>query len=629
MKPYWESDNGQTLLRLRLGNVLDVLRGLPPGFVQTVVTSPPYWALRDYGLPPAMWGGDQACDHEWAEAEVVAEAGKGGNWQQGENGPGLRTGRPQTRFRGDWRAARADGVESVTLRQGTCVRCGAWLGTLGLEPTPEMYVEHVVQVFREVRRVMRDDGTLWLNMGDTYYNAGTGGHGATGGRDKSTLAGPLPPEGTVPVNRGIRGSNDEHKHRGRRQVGDNKNPKAGVPELGANRTDGAGDAWRLKAKDMIGMPWRVAFALQADGWWLRSDVVWSKPNPMPESVVDRPTKAHEYLFLLSKSERYFYDADAIREPHKAASMERYAYAAPDGRINKGGAYRDAFEGSGDTGITGQHRMLPKVPRLAPADSGQTSLAGVAELEFVERAPAVAGDHPRNPENNAEYQAPGQRARHIHSEPEWRDKTASDPSAKGRRQAPEPGEPNAFHPMGRNKRTVWEIPTQPFPEAHFATFPEALVEPCVLAGTSAVGCCPDCGAPWRHTVEASGGVLGKDWNSYGREKVEGAPGNVERQRYSFDTRASVPYSRSDMGYGPSCGCGGDGGPFRPIPCWVLDPFVGSGTTLLVAQRLGRSGEGVDLSEKYLEIAVKRVGPAHSQSRLDLFGGVERTDDEQEF
>jgi DNA modification methylase len=158
-------------------------------------------------------------------------------------------------------------------------------GQIGLEPTPDEYVANMVSVFREVRRVLRDDGTLWLNLGDTY------------------------------ATRGLRqtGRNDAKRDR---------NGQGGFFEGGARSATECDDG--LKAKDLCGIPWRVAFALQADGWWLRSDIIWAKPNPMPESVTDRPTKAHEYVFLLAKSERYFFDADAIRESAACAgdSAER-------------------------------------------------------------------------------------------------------------------------------------------------------------------------------------------------------------------------------------------------------------------------------------------------------------------
>jgi DNA modification methylase len=199
------------------GDVLGWLPRLPAASVQCCVTSPPYWGLRDYGLPGSAW-------------------------------PGMS--------------------QFVPLPGMPPVEVMPWFGCLGLEPDPMTFVAHIVHVFREVRRVLKDDGTLWLNLGDSY--ARPLAKGATGTPNGRNLA--------------------EMGYTGAKPVPDG-----------------------LKPKDLIGIPWRVAFALQADGWYLRSDVVWAKPNPMPESVTDRPTKAHEYVFLLAKSERYAYDADAIKE----------------------------------------------------------------------------------------------------------------------------------------------------------------------------------------------------------------------------------------------------------------------------------------------------------------------------
>ena len=239
-------------VRIITGDCRDVLKTLPDESVHCVVTSPPYWGLRDYGVS----------------------------------------------------------------------------GQMGLETTPAEFVAGMVGVFAEVRRVLRADGTLWLNLGDSYAGGGCGSREA---------------ERWPKQSRNDHMATHAKKHSG------------------------------LKTKDLVGAPWRVAFALQADGWYLRSDIIWSKPNPMPEGVTDRPTKAHEYIFLLSKSERYFYDAAAIREP-------------------------------------------------------------LTEVSVLRAARANTGTH-----------APGQ---------------VQD---------------------GRNKRTVWEVATQPFSEAHFATFPPALIEPCILAG----------------------------------------------------------------------------------------------------------------------------------------------------
>ena len=300
---------------IRVGDAIERLRELPAEFVDCVVTSPPYWGLRDYGT--GEWeGGDESCDH-----------------REQKGGEGQASAMQNT----------SAGTQALAFR-AACAKCGATRTDrqLGLEATPEEFVAKMVNVFREVRRVLRDDGTCWVNLGDTYnaYNAAAG-----------------------PSSSCSEGS-----------ASDTQRPqlKSGYGLL----------AKGLKPKDLCGIPWRVAFALQADGWYLRSDIIWAKPNPMPESVTDRPTKSHEYVFLLSKSRRYFFDADAVREAH--AAPER------NGESNTGWDFGNYNAGNS------KHKLK-------------------------------------------------------------------------------------YNPLGRNIRTVWNIATHPFPDAHFATFPPKLVEPCVKAG----------------------------------------------------------------------------------------------------------------------------------------------------
>jgi len=238
-----------------LGNCLEILPSLPEASVQCCVTSPPYWGLRDYQT--SSWiGGDENCDH-------VADSSKTkkfGNDAFNENRPS----REETKTAGYY-------------FRDICSKCGAKRSDLqlGLEQTPEEYVANMVLVFREVWRVLRDDGTLWLNLGDSYNGSGKGANG------------------------------------------DGSAGKAGNINSGSKGTQQGtfikSDVMGLKPKDLVGIPWRVALALQADGWWLRQDIIWHKPNPMPESVTDRCTKAHEYIFLLTKSAKYFYDSEAVKE----------------------------------------------------------------------------------------------------------------------------------------------------------------------------------------------------------------------------------------------------------------------------------------------------------------------------
>jgi DNA modification methylase len=257
-------------VRILRGDCRDVLKSLPGQSVHCVVTSPPYWGLRDYGVA----------------------------------------------------------------------------GQIGLEGSLGEYVDVMVSVFREVKRVLRDDGTLWLNLGDSYASS------------------------WACARRNIKGN--------------------GSPDPSTGRPDRLGND--LKEKDLCGIPWRVAFALQADGWYLRQDIIWSKPNPMPESVTDRCTKAHEYIFLLGKSGRYFYDAEAIKEPAEYGRRDTAGEWRGEAYVNQKGAQANSIGNGGRNSVTGRH-----------------------------------------PET------------------------------------------------GRNKRSVWEVATAPFSEAHFATFPPALIEPCILAG----------------------------------------------------------------------------------------------------------------------------------------------------
>ena len=242
---------------IRQGDVLARLAEMADESVHCIVTSPPYWGLRDYGT--AAWeGGDPECGHANVNDDRTERAAKNAV-RDDENG--------QYAHPSGW-----DGGGRAAIVRRECRRCGARRidQQLGLEPTPALYIEHMVAVCRELRRVLRRDGTLWLNMGDSYAGGGRGGNPEESAfRKQATNVGSLVAPSPIPPG--------------------------------------------LKPKDLIGMPWRLAFALQADGWWLRSEIIWAKPNPMPESVTDRPTKAHEQVFLLSKSAIYYYDSDAIGE----------------------------------------------------------------------------------------------------------------------------------------------------------------------------------------------------------------------------------------------------------------------------------------------------------------------------
>jgi len=317
-----------------VGDALRVLKAIPDNSVHTCVTSPPYFHARDYGFREWI-GGDPACEHDQSIIHAPHHPGALEHTFSTGKGTGV-----------------AEGHRATTQ---SCSKCSAWYGQLGLEPTLDLYVKHVVLVFRELRRGLRADGTCWLNIGDGYsYHS-----------------------------------------------------RCGAPR-----------------KNLLLVPSRVAVALLDDGWVVRDDIIWSKNSTLPESVKDRPTRSHEYVFLLAKSDRYFYDTDAIAE--------------------------DAVTGA-----------------------------------------------------------------------------------------------------RRNSRSVWTINPVPYRGAHFAVMPPELAARCIKAGTGERGCCATCGRP--------------------------------------------------LGWGRPCTCP----PKAPVPAIVLDPFAGSGTTLMAARQLGRDFIGIEASSEYMKLILDRV------------------------
>ena len=537
------------VIRVLKGDCRDVLKTLPDESVHCCITSPPYWGLRSYGI----------------------------------------------------------GTEN---------------GELGLEPSFTDYIETMVQVFREVRRVLRKDGTLFLNMGDSYFSGVQRANACdNGGKEPedsqvrdcfcqnlcdvcreayrigkfhSGLSRVSMPAASIAA------SNREHMesllgrsptlgsvcpdaHSEAAILGQQQEiPRAGVQphtvlsstngvfsrlsEVSRSQVSSQGDECRLcghsladcvpasvhmkdctcgtadgalagrmtgrdasgwaypsyttaslKPKDLCGIPWRLAFALQNDGWYLRSDIIWAKPNPMPEPVTDRPTKAHEYLFLLTKSERYYYDAEAIREPVKETMIGRNKFWFPK-------AGPDRIHGTKEQNIVRYEEM-----------------------------------------------------------------------------------------KGANRRTVWEILTSPFPEAHFATFPPALVEPCIKAGTSEKGCCAKCGAPWVREVSVeyvkNRPSAGNDLRSRNEDRLGEARELYGSQGWRGN---NLLRDAKTVGFSPSCSCSRVPDSDQEssiwgisVPCTVLDPFGGAGTTGLVADRLGRNAILIELNPQYAEMAKRRL------------------------
>lgn len=337
---------------------------------------------------------------------------------------------------------------------------------IGLEKSPQEYVNNLVAVFREVRRMLRDDGVLFLNLGDSYNGFG----------------GP----GNQYDNKAAKGYKGEFKKF--------ENPNRSV--LG------------LKPKDLIGIPWMVAFALREDGWFLRQDIIWEKPNCMPESVKDRCTKSHEYIFLLTKDKKYFYDWVAIQEE----------------------------------AIYGGKKI------------------SLGEKSFAKRQATGAGISPSGNGLVDEYVVPAY----------------------------------------RNKRSVWSVTTKSYRGSHFATFPPDLVEPMVLAGTSEKGACIQCGKPWKRVIQKETSFEGGSGKAGRSSEDANANGKWAGQQYGENIKLGPVIHTETVGWEPTCDCGAE-----TRPCWILDPFCGSGTVGVVALKNGRRFVGIDLNPEYIEMSEKRI------------------------
>lgn len=392
-------------------NALDLMARMPDGFIDLTVTSPPYYGLRDYNSEPQIWGGSADCSHDWAERIAPAANGLVNNPMQGET----LSGHSATRR---------------ARKSSFCNECGAWKGCLGLEPTPQQFIANLVTIFAEVKRVLRPDGVLILNLGDSYNqgNKGNSGQVQAGSKQGTNF-------GSLATRRG--------------------------EGLSPHRNGGANGL--CKPKDLMGIPWRVAFALQESGWWLRSDIPWVKRSAMPDPTSDRPAKALEYLFLLTKSPKYYFDLESIRQ--------RDRLTAPKLAAVSNGKGRDRSLPQNRNGITGS----------------------------LDRTPA------------------GERT--FRNSDLWLSSIAP---------------PHGLIGIGDEIVGI-DVTPNGFSGAHFATFPEKLIAPFITAGSRV------------------GGI-------------------------------------------------------------VYDPFMGAGTTGLVAHKLGRKWVGSELNPGYVELANKRLEPYLMQEQL---------------
>lgn len=585
-------------VQIRVGHVLDELARLPAESVHCIWTSVPYFGLRSYKTAPQVWGGDPGCAHKWGEM-LPPRPGRG-------NKPGDLSTSSLTN------PERQDAVPRATDAGTYCARCYAWRGEHGLEPSLALWIKHEVLIWRELRRVLRTDGVAWLNVGDAYASDG----GAGGGLAATGLGTP--------------------------SRADTPRPEAADGALFAG----------LGPKQRLMLPARLAIALQDDGWVLRDEIIWAKANPMPSSTSDRTTPAHEMLYMLAKTNEatywthrdgkgargrrpapdyrwidhasddaefhvepedwrtlttsdgrrrwsrlnlwrghdYFYDAEAIREGRTSDE---------DSKTFRGGAYVGGEldnETMGKRQVTGNKRV--KMP-----DGWDTGAGGHGAFHREGREKGRAATVPHG-QSSADYDRLNRRQDELHDR---KGRTAGNKSHKYVSEYD--GSDSDEHRtkaglmqvadvpwFSRQKRSVWPMASEPMREAHFATAPTKLVEPCILAGTSAKGVCSICGAPWTRMVDSTrtrdGEPLTGGWPvNEGGVRI-GASG-VGHWRDKTET--------ATRGWAPTCGCEGA----SIVPATVLDPFLGSGTTAVVADRLQRNAIGIELNPEYAAMARRRI------------------------
>jgi len=711
MKPFTESarlfwkDAHEWIFK---GDARDMYE-LPNECVQMVCTSPPYWGLRKYsGNQDLIWG-DNHCGHRWINREYLMHSGRGDAQKSGK----YSTQEP---------------IPDMPMADNFCSLCGAWKGAFGLEPTPEMYVQHTIEILREIRRVLRKDGVVFWNIGDSYASSPPG--------NKSDWS-----------SSGLHGAKTSQKYQETLTNTQSRQQQGRIIPPG------------LKPKDLCLIPFRIAIAAQEDGWWVRSVIIWSKPNPMPESVTDRPTESHEYLLMLTKSgttqfwahrdgnreapnpdyrwvnnetheetdiipegwtpknkmgwsrinlwrgHDYYWDADAVREPqspttHSKGSSprttDRFAEKSdgahkdwheytPDTWLEAGRNLRSVWEfNEGDEQGDNFYKVLQGCPIHSPLlrpeivkilQDGEPQdcllthtldkygcLVPVLSSSLLSKLSHTSEDvhlsklgfhfhesvygqivesigdnrksalccpadghkpylqkpyHTKHTETGDELLVCSSDYSHqsdeltatLHNK-EIR-KTVSLIATNGSVFLQIPGHTvrtlqslgcicsyNYYTTSHFPLQDVWKFGTQPFAATHFAVFPEKLPELCIKAATPEVGCCSKCGKPWVRIVERQAIDTRPGRNTgTGKSGNDNDPNQALHQSDLSKYRQQIGYET--LGWQPTCNCNAD-----KEPSIVLDPFMGTGTTLWVAKKLGRKAVGYDISEEYCQLAVER-------------------------
>jgi len=480
---------------------------IPDNFVHCIVTSPPYWGLRKYaGDQELIWDGDPDCQHVWESVEIPRKSRSTGD---------------RSSLTGGYTSQNKSGTREKHI-SGLCSKCGAWKGSLGLEPMPELYLKHIIEIMRECRRVLRPDGVLFLNIGDSYAGSG-------------------------------KGIGSDH---GKAVFSDDDIPKPSWNLSG------------LKPLDLVLMPQRLALALQLDGWYVRSIIIWHKTNAMPESL--NGWRFEQHRIKVDK------EPDTRTDAGKQSGM----------RAHSGYEVTDSAE---YIDCPGCPKCLPNNGLILvkgswrPTDNFEYVLMLTKTSEYYCDREAVRIEQT----GNAHSRGNGQGDKQYQEERE---------SYKGFNSLV------AELPQGKNLRSVWTFPSQSSGFKHYAAFPEKLPEICIRAATPEHGVCAVCGTPWARVVKQEP-VPDEVFTKTSNPDDGFVAGHRKNGEYHGSGRKyeewAIEHPPQTIGWRPSCKCNTA---LTPVPAVVLDPFNGTGRTMWVAKKLGRRSIGYDLA--YHEMSIQR-------------------------
>jgi len=521
------------------GSALEILKTLPEKSINMCMTSPPYWALRDYGSDvETIWDGDENCEHNFEMVEKKDPMDGGGHGDRDSKNSITAT----------W--------EMKKTKSGFCNKCGAWKGQLGLETTFDLYIKHLCDIFDEVKRVLRDDGTCFVNLGDTYGGTGTG--------------------------------------------------QVNMKEMFAFDKPTAKS--KLPSKCLIMIPMRFAIEMVNRGWILRNVIIWHKRNCMPSSVKDRFTVDFEYLFFFSKKKKYYFETQY--EPLAESSLK-------DNRLGKGLVSHKKGKSimpNSQYAIKGacigtrlpysvqprdkefiKYRKLPNLKEFSKYINDRRKLQGVTIDEIESRLKSQAPHHWFNGESFPSVED-YKWLKEVLSFGDKYDKQMTEVFKKSSEKR------NAIE-YGRNKRTVWTINPKPFKESHFAVYPEELCETPIKAGCPKE-VCVKCGNPKILFQERENEMIKLEANS-DRNNPKGLYKKIGGQ-YQKELYKNPIINK---GHKPTCSCN-----VKFTSGIVLDPFFGAGTTGLVALKQNKKFVGIELNPEYIKIAEARIKPFMEQKKL---------------